>query len=432
MSGGIPWDDVLPQLEGVSHAEVARRLDVSETSVRRARKRRPWLSERERAAHLPPEHDGSPIIHKAAPPRTGRTANWSAVPQDALPSGHYVKGVSTYVSRREDGSWQAKGQWIKTNEERESLLAALRRIGDELREKAPPPEMWRGGAGPESTLNLIAYGDPHFGAMSWPKETGQRWDLDTAETVHVETTRRLLERAPAAKRCLLVAMGDNLHVNSRKPLTPASGHLLDVDTRFPGMFDAGARTIRRGVDAAMQNHEQVDVVILSGNHDPDAAFCLAYALACYFHREPRVRVDLRVSKYRYYVFGRCLLGFVHGDTRKTQKLSGVMTNEWPDLVGRCAHRAWYTGHLHHELRHTLDDGATVTQVETLAARDAYAAEGAWATRRSVSCYVWDREAGHVGELHERIPHHRVERLAPLSDVDGWDEGEGLALVVENS
>jgi hypothetical protein len=342
---------------------------------------------------------------------------------EPLPPGMSLERMT--VQRRGDGS--VTQYWQKGKTEREQLFDSLRKIGDELSEKAPPARLFNGPLGPEQAMNAIVFGDPHVGALSWARETGQDWDCDIAEQAHVGATQRLLARAPAARRCLMVAMGDNLHVNSRRAVTPKSGHLLDVDTRFPNMFDTGHRTIRRGIDAALDTHAEVDVVVLSGNHDPDASFCLAYALASWYRLEPRVRIDLRVSKFRYYVFGRCLLGLAHGDTRKTQNLHGVMLNEWPDIVGRCAHRLWYTGHLHNHLSHTLDDGSIVYQVETLAARDAYAAEGGWATRRSVVCHIWDKAAGRVGELRERIPHHREQKLAPLSDIDGWDPSEGLML-----
>lgn len=411
---GIDWDEALEARLGMSLADIARDLGVHQRTVEKARKRRPWLQERARAARL-----GQAVEWKPEAPH-------SDARQPVLPDRHIVKGVSTYVRQGKNGQWEAAAQWIKTREDREQFIEAIKRIGEDAKRQSPPP-VFEPIAGPDDTLLVCPWGDPHIGMLSWAMETGQRWTLRGAEEVHVETTRRLIERAPDAGRLLLIGMGDNLHVNSRKAQTPGSGHLLDVDSRYPEMMHVAQRTFRRAIQAALERVFRVDVVILSGNHDPDAAWALAYMLACYFHNEPRVRIDLRPTKYRSYVWGRSLIGLAHGDTRRVAQMSGLMTSEWPDLVGRCAWRMWYTGHLHHEVVRTLDDGARVTQVETLAARDAYASEGGWASRRSVSCHVWDRLGGHVASLHERIPHHRATRLAPESDVVGWDDSDSLSV-----
>ena len=419
-NSGHDWDAIaeMANERGWGYKRVAREVQCSDSTAKRAlRKRRcRWCKGLGKLGRdCCPDADAVSV----AP-------DFPCDPRDAeslMPEGVRAGWFTTQVGP--DG--KIERQWMRTSPEREAFLAGLAKIGEQLKGEAPDPTPWNGPPTSADLLNLFPLGDPHVGALSWALETGQDWNTDIAERVHVDAVNALLARAPKARRALIMAMGDLFHANSRKALTPHSGHLLDVDTRFPKTFHIGARMIRRAVQAALETHEQVDVIILSGNHDPDAAMALAYSLACYFHREPRVRVDLRVSKYRYYVWGRCLIGAVHGDTRKTQKLGGVMLNEWPDLAGRCAHRAWYTGHLHNDRVHTLDDGSMVHQVETLAARDAYAAEGGWATRRSLSCHVWHRLDGHKDILHERLPHHRAQKLAPMSDVDGWDPAEGIQI-----
>lgn len=344
-----------------------------------------------------------------------------SAPAQVLPDGHIIAGVSTHVGA--DGT--LKSQWIKTRKDEEDLLDAIKTMLESVDPPGPTP--MPAVSGPAKSLNVLHWGDSHVGMLSWPMETGQKWNSKIAEDMHVEVSRRLLHRAPDASRCLLIGMGDSMHYDGYKPVTPQSGHALDADTRYPNMLAHALRAFRRTVDAALERYNQVDVVVLSGNHDPASAYGVSFGLSSWYRNEPRVRVDLRPQWHRSYVWGRCLIGMTHGDGKRDTELGGVMTSEWPDLVGSTLWRAWYSGHLHHESVRQLSDGSKLYRVETIAARDAYGTKGAWPQQRSMTLHGWHAEHGLRDYVRETLPHHRAARVGPASSVDGWDESECLAL-----
>jgi hypothetical protein len=115
-------------------------------------------------------------------------------------------------------------------------------------------------------------------------------------------------------------------------------------------------------------------------------------LALYYRNEPRVHVDTSPNPYRYYTFGRVLLGVNHGDGAKLAEMGEVMAADVPDKWGYALHRHIYSGHLHHtqikELR-----GCTVETIRSPAAKDAWSNHKGYRSGRSVFADTWHAEKG---------------------------------------
>lgn len=317
------------------------------------------------------------------------------------PGQQIVHATSTLV-RNPDEHGNVRLQWQKAKASHQVFLEAVERIAEELHgERDPQPGPPEEEAADK--LAVVPFGDPHFGGLSWGEETGdENWDLERAESVHVEAVRSLVDVCPSVRRMLLVPLGDNLHANDRTASTPKSGHRLDVDGRWPKAVDVFVRTFRFAIDHALTKVPYVDVIVLSGNHDPDASHALARILKGYYHRCRRVYIDTSPRLFRHYEFGKNLLGFAHGHTKRPNRMSGLMPGLWPEKWGRTKHHAWYTGHVHHDSAMTLGDGSLVETFETLAPKDAYAAEGGWLSGRSARVDVWDKARGREMRIWHRL------------------------------
>jgi hypothetical protein len=68
------------------------------------------------------------------------------------------------------------------------------------------------------------------------------------------------------------------------------------------------------------------------------------------------------------LYGNTLLGFTHGDETKLVDLPLLMATETPKLWSTATHKAFFTGHLHHEM---LKDhkGVKIYQMPSLAGTD---------------------------------------------------------------
>lgn len=323
----------------------------------------------------------------------GRT--WTIRPDSGalrpIPDGYMAKGVSTLVGP--DGS--IKAQWIKTTRDmerqRELQLAAIEAMAAELPRVAPRKAR---GVFRDDLLTVYPLGDPHFGMLSWPDETGEDWNLDIARQVHCDAMAALVQAAPASETALVINLGDALHFDSMEAKTPRSGHMLDADGRYAKIIDVAITTMRQCIESALSKHKRVHVICVPGNHDETGGLWLARLLAIAYEREPRVTVDTSPGVFAYYRFGKVLLGVHHGHTCKPDKLPGVMAADRAQDWGETTHRHWLTGHVHHESRKEYA-GVTVESFGTLAAKDAYAANGGWRSGRSMQAIVYHAEHGEV-------------------------------------
>lgn len=308
-----------------------------------------------------------------------------------VPDGYVAKGTSTLY--RPDGSVAA--QWVKTTRDmerqREMLLAAVDAMAGDLPRAKPRKAK---GSFRDDLLTVYPIGDPHFGALSWPDETGQDWNLDIAEQVHCDAMAALVEAAPATEQAVIVNLGDAAHFDSLAAVTPRSGHNLDSDGRYAKVIAVLVKTLRQCIESALVKHKRVHVISVPGNHDEAGALWLARLLAIAYEREPRVTVDTTPSLFAYYRWGRVLLGVHHGHTAKPDKLPGVMAADRAKDWGETDHRHWLLGHVHHDSRKEYP-GVTVESFNTLAARDAYATNGGWRSGRNMQALVFHRLHGEV-------------------------------------
>lgn len=236
-------------------------------------------------------------------------------------------------------------------------------------------------------------GDYHVGMMAWGAETrSDNYDLKIAESLLQEAAETLMDAAPPCETAVVAFMGDFVHFDSFKPVTPAHGHLLDADSRFGKVGRTAMRIVRHIIAAARRRHRHVHVIFLRGNHDPAVAELINMFLGMFYEGEPGITIDTSPSYFRYYEFGKNLMGFAHGDKLKPDRMPMVMANDMAEAWGRCPERVIFTGHVHHK---SADDksGVGVETVPVLIPNDAYAADAGYRSRRRMEVVVFDREFG---------------------------------------
>lgn len=306
------------------------------------------------------------------------------------PDGMFVRSVSTLV----DGQTGAiKQQWVKADIEKQAQLNALQVACKAAVAEMPPLPFV---APPEAVLDdlctLYTLTDCHVGMLAWGKETGEPWDLKIAERVLMDAFTRMVLSSPQSRKCIVNQLGDFLHFDSLKPLTPEHGNLLDADGRSQKMVEIAVRILRRVVDIALLHHQEVYVEMNEGNHDPFGSVWLRVMFAVLYENNPRVHVEQSPLPYVIHQHGNTLLGFHHGHLAKKDSLPLIFASRFRELWGRCKHVYIHTGHLHNseEKEHP---GVKVIQHPTLAAPDAYAARGGFISKRQATAITYHNETG---------------------------------------
>ena len=311
----------------------------------------------------------------------------------AVPAPFVVKGVSTYYNK--DG--EVTGQWVKSKLDDDKSMEVVKEFITHLAKDAKglSPLVTKPKHANADLLCVYPFGDPHIGMYAWAAEAGDDFDLEIAEKLTLGAVDSLVASAPPAEEAIVLPLGDVFHANDQTNTTPGHKHQLDVDSRYPKVLMAGIKTFRHAILRCLEKHKTVHVRIEPGNHDPQAKWALALALAAYFENNPRVKVDVSPSKFWFHRFGKVLIGSTHGDTVKHEGLPGVMAADRAEDWGATKHRYWYTGHVHTQVVKEFP-GVVCESFRTLAAKDAWTAGHGYRAGRDMYCIVHHRDHGEVG------------------------------------
>lgn len=288
--------------------------------------------------------------------------------------------------------------WIKADVDREKALEALQEAIDGFKGDVPRAAPLAAPTGVLADLcNLYTFTDYHLGCLAWHKEGGQDWDVEIAERTLLSAMAAMVAQSPKAHTAVINIQGDFLHTDGKLPVTPAHGHVLDADSRFPKIRRAAIRLIRSLVETALAHHAEVRLIVAEGNHDEESAGWLADCFAVHYELEPRVSVDDAVLPFYCFEWGETMLGVHHGHKVKNEALPLLFAAQFPEQWGRTKRREIHCGHRHHRDEKEYN-GVTVIQHPTLAARDAYAARGGWIADRAASAITYHRKWGQVGRV----------------------------------
>jgi len=314
---------------------------------------------------------------------------------EAAPAFYRTKGVSSLV----DGEGNVKLQWIKTDQDAEDRLNALKAAVEALMVPLVPQPATPLPATPgrKCLLNLYTITDYHIGMLAWRREGGADWDLTIAEDTLVACFSEMIRRSPDAAIAVLNQLGDFLHFDGLEAVTPTSEHNLDTDSRFQKIVEVAVRVLRRVVVMLLTKHERVHVIMAEGNHDIASSVWLRVLFREVFRDEPRITVEMSPLPYYAYQHGKTMLAFHHGHLTKKEKIGGKIPAQFPKMWGATEYRYCHLGHLHSEWVKE-EDGIKVMQHPTMAARDAYAARGAWYASRAAKCITYHEEFGELGSV----------------------------------
>lgn len=370
------------------------------------------LQNRVRAASIRGEVGGPPIPDIAKPPEGfvirrnsgaydadgNLTQQWIESGQGntegyEVPAGHTVKGESTLI----DANGNVIVQWVKTKKDDGVAVADLAAALEAAFAK------YDGAAGvieaPELTdtslLTVYPIPDLHFGMYAYGKETGSDYDTAIATQIAKTSIGTLVSQSMPSENAVVLVLGDYFHQNDQKNATPGSGHQLDVDGRWSKVYYDGATLLLEIIKLVATKHKFVEVKILPGNHDEDAAVTLTVAMSLFFSGNERITVNRKPGVTWYRTFGTSLIGAHHGHTQKPEVMAMAMAVDRSIDWGTTKFRSMYSGHIHHITAKEIM-GVVVESFSSPAARDSYNSSHGYRAGRSFCAITHHLELGEVG------------------------------------
>nr|UVN10508.1 MAG: metallophosphoesterase [Bacteriophage sp.] len=312
-----------------------------------------------------------------------------------VPEGYKIKGTSSLV----DEFGNTKLQWVKTDTDAERQVELMKAVIEGMKSEITPvaPVKAARAKRDDKLLNLYTVSDFHLGMLAWADESGDDWDMKIAEDLFSRWFDAAFQKAPDAGTGVINLLGDLAHFDSLDAVTPASGHVLDADTRYQKLVRYMIRMVRRVVDMALVKHKNVRLLIVQGNHDESGMIWLAEMFSTLYDNEPRVFVDTSPDVYKMVQHGKTTLFFHHGHKARFDAIEPVMIAKFRKAFGESVYSYAHVGHLHHQ-KIVESRNMIVEQHRTLAAKDAYASRGGWMSGRSANVITYSAEYGEVARL----------------------------------
>lgn len=321
-------------------------------------------------------------------------------PGDQVADGFALKGYSEFT-KTEHGT----PIWLKTIKAEQDYW---RGVADAIRDVKPVQDVPLPTGLPDGDIiPWLQIGDAHIGLLANEKETGANFDVGIGEAEICAAAAALIASAPPCKRMVINDLGDGTHAESFAALTEASGHALDVDTRYWKMIRSYIRITRFIIDRALEKAEVVDYICNQGNHSRSNDIWAAALVEQLYGATGRVNVLENANVFIPYRMGKTMVVVHHGDKCRPEKFRDVVSSDYAIDWGETEFRYLDGGHVHHSQRKELA-GCIFESWNNLAPRDKYANDGGWRSKACMTLVLRSRTYGEVGR--HVMPIERVRDL----------------------
>lgn len=255
--------------------------------------------------------------------------------------GERLIGSSTLY----DSSGNIKQQWVKTDVTKEKFLEAFNEAISDLSNTLPilPTAANLTSLTDDQLATVYISNDIHLGAYVWGEEAETDWSLDIAAETLRSAYDHLFAYSPNSKVGIVIDLGDITETDDYKNMTPKSGNILDVDSRYPKILRTAYEALIYAINKALEKHEIVYFYNIAGNHDSSTGVAIREVVRVAFSNNPRVIVDDSPKNIKYHQHGTTLLGFAHGDNMKMLHSGEVMASDCQNIFSSTTHRFFHLG-----------------------------------------------------------------------------------------
>lgn len=267
----------------------------------------------------------------------------------------------------------------------------------------------------------IAMFDVHLGKIAMQNTTNNTYNLKTAENDYKNSFSELIEYGKnfSPERVLLPIGNDFLHSDTHTRTTTAGTQMIGADCVYRS-FKLGAELLVWSVYKALELAENVDLVVIQGNHDTMSSVFLSEYVAAWFRQHHGVNVDTRPLPRKYYRYGTTLLGLTHGKDEKVQSLGSIMAREVPDLWAETRYREFHIGHHHKKSVFADESDVRIRRIPSICGTDDFHfTHGYVNSLRSAESFLWSLTKGLVGNFSS-YPEH-ADNPVPTPTVDEVEE-----------
>ncbi len=197
---------------------------------------------------------------------------------------------------------------------------------------------------------VIDIADLHIGKLGIPNGKGEEsYNVDIACQRAKESVEGLLCKAQgfSIEKVVFIVGNDVLHTDNANKTT-TKGTPQEVSGTWYNNFVRARKLYTSLLEYITNRIGDVHVVHCPSNHDYVTGFMLADSVYSWFRKHPNITWDISNRQRKYYLYGRNLLGFAHGDGCSYDKLALLMPTEAKRLWAQSNGGTWLLHHIHHK------------------------------------------------------------------------------------
>lgn len=234
--------------------------------------------------------------------------------------------------------------------------------------------------------------DLHLGKLSFAEDVAEPYNFQLAKENFNHIIDDVINNASGLdlEKIIFPIGSDFFHVDTYQGSTTA-GTMQHSDLSPQLIFNYGVELLIDGINK-LSTIAPVEVFCVNGNHDFLTSYHAICAIWAYFHNNPNVIVNRDTSPRKYIEFGKCLIGFTHGDKEKG-RINGIMQIEAREAWGRTLFHEFHLGHLHSEQTKEVN-GVIIRNLSSVTGTDAWHHNSGYVgALKKCQSFVWDKNNG---------------------------------------
>lgn len=243
--------------------------------------------------------------------------------------------------------------------------------------------------------------DVHYNKRTYEIEVGKEYGISNTEEDFLKVISNFIERVKGRniEKIIFPIGNDFANIDNTENSTTKLTR-QDVDVRWQEMFLGSSELLIKAIDM-LSEVSLVEIFYVPGNHDQMVGFHLTQVLSAWYRNDERVTVDTSPKARKYVQYGKCLIGYTHGNKEKN-RIFGLMQTEEPKLWGDTIFREWHCGHFHHE-QTKENQGVIVKYLSSISPTDAWHYESGYVgSLQKAQAFLWDKEKGLMDVLYSYV------------------------------
>ena len=236
------------------------------------------------------------------------------------------------------------------------------------------------------------------------KKTLEGENIQTKKEQFLHVLVDLLSKAKASfdiRTIVFPISNDFFHTDNYQNQT-TNGTPQDVLTGYDNEYEEGFDLLITAISILNAYSDNVEVILVQGNHDRTKSFYLAHALDIYFSNKSNITFQREHSTTKMILLGNTFIGYHHGNCKIEDLPLVFATGNNSEAFGYSKYREVHTGDKHHYMAKEVK-GVRIQQMPSLSGTDRWHLDNNYVNNiRAGIATVYHPIKGRIAEFESRI------------------------------